>query len=222
MGAQVTRQARAAEWVLVELRLEVDMELGERAFGLLVEQPERITNPGRGARAPCQAAVRTRLGYQPQIAVAAKRLEPAIQRAFGDRFPYRGLAATLALIGTRPQHGLAGALAQRRAPARLVEARIYKGCDLLEAPGGDRVRVGHRSRLARWQSRDARRSGPLLCSIAVHENRLGNTSTHELDHATARRRHPTRQAGAGKPVTVFATAITRATADKRSRRASHR
>ncbi|MEJ2328137.1 MAG: hypothetical protein P8Y27_13285 [Chromatiaceae bacterium] len=56
----------------------------------------------------------------------------------------------------------------------------------------------------------------------MHENRLGKTSTHELDHTRARRRHSARASTIGVSVTSRATAISIATPARRSRRPSER
>jgi hypothetical protein len=71
---ELANQARAAELVSVELGLQGDLELGQRALRLLVEQPDRVTDPDRGARVPRLASVPTRLGHQAQIAVFAERV----------------------------------------------------------------------------------------------------------------------------------------------------
>jgi len=86
--------------------------------------------------------------------VLTVRLEPTIQGAFRD---------WLVVCTVRPLNRVARALAQRRASLRLIEAGIDQGRDLLEAPGGDLVRV------LRCKPSDATR-----CRISGTEGRVEN------------------------------------------------
>ena len=154
MRVQVAAQRRAAQRVVGELDAEVDLELRQRAPRLLVQEPDRVADPCGGAGAARSPAIVTGLGQQARVTPLAVGGKPAVERAPGDRLGGGLLAALLLRLVPRSRHGLGAPLPQRGPPARLVEARVDQGGDLLEAPGGDLVGVGHLSRLLASGARD--------------------------------------------------------------------